>query len=72
MDSGGNRLCKTGRGPIDEAERAELHDIALVELARLDVVVVHPHAVARAVVGDRVAIACRLNNRVAARNRHIV
>ena len=57
---------------IDEAEGSDLHHVALVKFARLDVVVIHPHPVEGAVVGNRVAIACRLNNRVAARNRHIV
>ena len=57
---------------IDEAEGSDLHHVALVKFARLDVVVVDPHPVKRAVVGDRIAIPSRLDHGMAARDRHII
>ena len=58
--------------PIDEAECADLYDIALVELARLDVVIVHPHAVERVGVADDVAAVLLLDGGVHARDGHVV
>ena len=57
---------------VHQAERADLHDVAVSQEVRVDAVVVYPYPVKRCLIGDLVTRIHWFDRRVRARDGHIV